>query len=659
MRSTVFSFNKELMKQMNRSAGWVSIVYFIVLIFALPLHLFSISTSEREDFWPVEFLYNYNFDIQFLTILAAPVVVALFLFRFMQLKQSSDLMHSLPIKREAIFHQFTLTGLIYLIVPVLFIAMIVHIQHLMWNLDKWGTFSVADIYYWAGTTILLNTVIYLGAVLIGMITGISIVHGVLTYIFLLLPVGLYMLFTYNLQYLLFGFSGNYYMNSNIEYYSPLVLTERLSWMKLPVKLIVLYVAIAIVFYVLSLIIYKNRKVEAVSQALVFPILKPIFKFGVIGCTSFLFGMYFGETQGRTNGWLFFGYAIGSIIGFLAAEMVLQKTWRVFSNVKSFFYYALGLVVVIVALQMDVLGFEEKVPELSEIEKVHLSKSPYMYTNPEGDKPFSLEEKENLQFVRDLHQEIVLNKKQELSQQNKVNETAFFLYELKNGKKLVREYGINEDHYTSYYKVISESKEFKEANHSILHVKAEEINYMMIIPEGPVDSRVIISEKEDVKEALAILKEEVYEETYEETNNHRGMRSEIQFVMNGGHNNKFLSLPSSYQKFEQWLEKKGLLDDVKIVEDEIDYAVVVNQDELSEEQIHDLTRYGKNVLEEIQESTETLKITDPAKVIQALDESVSDPYGHFVLAVYLKGQDTPYIRSIDYSNAPEEIMNFFK
>ena len=54
-----------------------------------------------------------------------------------------------------------------------------------------------------------------------MMTGISAVQGVLTYIFLLFPAGITFLLLMNLNELLFGFPGRYYLNSNIEKLSPL------------------------------------------------------------------------------------------------------------------------------------------------------------------------------------------------------------------------------------------------------------------------------------------------------------------------------------------------------------------------------------------------------------------------------------------------------
>ena len=57
-----------------------------------------------------------------------------------------------------------------------------------------------------GTIFIVELLIFSGAVFIGMITGLSALQAILTYIFLLLPVGLLVLFVMIFQYWLFGFS---------------------------------------------------------------------------------------------------------------------------------------------------------------------------------------------------------------------------------------------------------------------------------------------------------------------------------------------------------------------------------------------------------------------------------------------------------------------
>jgi ABC-2 type transport system permease protein len=196
-------------------------------------------------------------------------------------------------------------------------------------------------------------------------------------------------------------------------------------------------------YCLSLYLYKRRKIESSTEAIAFPKLRSIFKYGVTACTMLFGGMYFGEVQNNSIGWIVFGYVIGAILGYLAAEMVLQKSWRVFGRVKGLAIY--GAVVAILITVVQMLGiYENNVPEQDEVKSVILADTPHIYPGHENYgynyTPSPIEGENNIEAVRKLHEQIVSDKKiDQFAGGEESIETAFFLYELKNGDKVVRQY----------------------------------------------------------------------------------------------------------------------------------------------------------------------------------------------------------------------------
>ena len=70
-------------------------------------------------------------------------------------------------------------------------------------------------------------------------------------------------------------------------------------------------------------------------------------------------------------------------------------------------------------------------------------------------PSPLKEQENIEQVRKLHEQIVTDKEERL-QEDYVKQ-PFFLYELTNGKQVVRQYQVNKVQYEKYYKTIYESR----------------------------------------------------------------------------------------------------------------------------------------------------------------------------------------------------------
>ncbi|MBT2728027.1 hypothetical protein J7E63_13875 [Bacillus sp. ISL-75] len=106
-----------------------------------------------------------------------PILLAVFIFRFLQVKQSADLIHSLPLKREKIFHHYAITGIVFLIVPVVIISILLLVIHA--TLDLNVIFGANDVFYWAGITILVNLLLYTVGIFIAMMTGISAVQPAL------------------------------------------------------------------------------------------------------------------------------------------------------------------------------------------------------------------------------------------------------------------------------------------------------------------------------------------------------------------------------------------------------------------------------------------------------------------------------------------------
>ena len=105
--------------QVGRSVGWISVIYFLGLLFAVPIRIIMTYTDQNfRDLTAVESLFRFDFGLQLILYVSVPVLLAVFLYRFLHVKQAADLMHSMPIKREKIYHFYTLTGLVYLIIPV-------------------------------------------------------------------------------------------------------------------------------------------------------------------------------------------------------------------------------------------------------------------------------------------------------------------------------------------------------------------------------------------------------------------------------------------------------------------------------------------------------------------------------------------------------------
>jgi ABC-2 type transport system permease protein len=651
MQSKTLLFNKEMVLQVGRNIGWISVIYFLALFFAIPLRIMMLySDGNYRDFMPVERLFDFNFAIQFIMYITVPVVMAIFLYRFLHVKQAADLIHSLPLKRQDIFHFYTLTGFLFLTIPVILISMVTAIIHSAYDLNLY--FQLQDIFRWTGTVVIFNAVFYLSGVFIAMVTGISVVQGVLTYIMLLFPAGFTLLIIYNLGLMLYGFPSDYYQIRNMEYLSPISHLTILEGRSISVKAVLIYIVFVLVSYVLSLFIYKKRKIEAASEAIAFNSLKVVFKYGVAFCMMLLGGMYFDAMQNKFA-WLIFGYTAGGIIGYFAAEMVLQKSWRVFGKLKGLGYFAIAMAFLILITQAFA-PYEKKVPALDEIKSVTYSNQVYMYPDDRL-APKPLFQQENIEAVRKFHESIIKNEKtNELRMESQ--EFALFVYELKNGDKLVRQYTIDRFDYEPQMREIYGSIEYKHAHQPIFKVNTDNITSIRI-NKHITDSPLTITDEEKINQAIAILKKEIEQEPFSIDFYPIGNRSSIE-IMSGINDYDHIELKHSYKSFLAWLGENDMLKEAIVTPDDIEYIVVTN-DSVEQEQFKEYPE--EEIINRIMNDKNALKLSEHDQLLSAIENA---GYGWFneapytAIFVYKAGKHKE-IRTFSDKDVPAFIKEYFK
>ncbi|MGG4166713.1 DUF6449 domain-containing protein [Rossellomorea vietnamensis] len=570
MPSKTSWINKEIIVQSLRNVGWVGIVYFIGLLFSLPVDIIG-QLSKDNQTYPIaiyENLFKMQYPIQMGLLLIIPVILSLFLFRYLHVKQAGDFMHSLPITRRKLFFHFTGTGFGILIIPVVLNTVILLSLNSFTDLQQY--IGVQDIFVWCGITILMSVLLFTASTFVAMITGLTAVQGALTYILLLLPAGMFMLVCYSLKNLLFGFPEDYFFNVQIEKYSPLIKTVYLENDLLSGTDVLLFILITLVFYGFSYVLYKMRKVEAASQAIVYPFLRPLFKYGVSFCFMLLGGMYFNGIY-QSPGWTIFGYFFGSLIGYYIGEMVLQKHWRVFRQWKGYAGFATLIVILGFIIHFDLFQYEEKVPELADIEKVHVSQSYYSLTdNPENliKDPF-MTDPEAIEAVRNLHEAIV-DHQDSKNRADEKNEQIFLYYKMKDGSKVVRNYQINIEDVRSQYASLYEMKNYKEKTDQLYGVDSDVVDKLTIYNEMGNKPAITIADPEDIKEAIDILKEETYDDSFE--NRDKINLYNVEFLLSKDHWAN-TGVKKNDKKFIAWLQDKGYLKDLKMTASDIEWMYV--------------------------------------------------------------------------------------
>jgi len=202
--------------------------------------------------------------------------------------------------------------------------------------------------------------------------------------------------------------------------------------------LIAYAAAAVVIAVIAYFIYRKRRMETASDVVAVRGLKPVFKYCLtFGCSivigSGLYSIVFSGMDSVnpaivTAACILFGGAIG----YFAAEMLMQKSFRVFRAWKGFAVFCAVIVLTVAACETDLFGYERYVPDYSQIESVEIMSR--------GENA-SLNWEENIKDVMALHENIISNKKE--YETETIDEQCYLTiaYQLKNGKLVDREYYI--------------------------------------------------------------------------------------------------------------------------------------------------------------------------------------------------------------------------
>jgi len=653
MPSKMSLYNKEILLQIGRNAGWISIIYFLGLLFMLPIKILMIYSDERTmSNYQKGHLFQFDFTFQIGLMVIVTVILAVFIFRFLHVKQAVDMIHSLPLKRSRIFHTHAITGVGFFILPVFVIALILMLFHAI--LDVGSLYAIKDVWYWTGTTIVINLILYTASVFIAMMTGISIIQVVLSYIFLFFPAGFAMLLFYNLKYLLYGFPSDYFLNQQLERLSPITYASVLDGKVFQWKDAAVYLILTLILYGLAVFFYKKRNLEAATEAIAFPKLRSVFQYGVTFCMMLLGGSYFREISFNNGGWTIFGYIIGAAVGYFLAAMVLRKTWRVFSRVKG-----LGVYLVIIAIfgfGIHTLGFyENRIPNEADIKGALLTDQFYSYQQVDSEHldaftPKPLKEKENIEAVLKLHKQILADRNITKDKKYKPATNFYIRYELKNGRKVMREYNVDQRLYDDFFKPIYESPEYKRSTAEIFKVKESKIKSINITANGPVGRAVTLADPKEIKAAVEALKKDVLAETYEDSIYYNGRGSMIDIYIS---KDQFvhLDMKPSYSHIAKWLKEKNLLERVTVAPEDVDYVLVAKGDFSKIDDPDELKRM-------LEKQRGTLKVTDEGQIEQLLNKGGTDSSMKYTAVVCYKAMNIQEELYFDEEHAPGFVKNHF-
>ncbi|QXM05666.1 hypothetical protein [Crassaminicella indica] len=578
-------FNQTLIKEDLKRFWGMGLLYFLLLLFAGPLYIFIVNIEHPDRvYYTIENFINIQHNgLEIICTIAIPIILGVLIFRYLQLKNSSGMLHALPFTRNILLNSHILSGIIILLIPVLlnFIIMLITYSNLCKNINT--TIAISDIYHWFFITLLLNYTTFFITIFTGMISGVSFIQGILSLIFLFLPLGFTGLFMLFLDKLLFGFVPNYFILENFAV-NIMPITHIFDHSEISHLLMLWYIILLVGLFFASKVLYHKRNLENATDTIVFNILKPLFKYSVTFCTMILGGLYFSKITNNTQSWLYFGFFIGALFGYIIAEMILQKSIWIFHRLFGFVPFIIIMILLIGAIELDLTGYEKRLPDIKNIEGAYFDH----HTNTFKEDDHLFHEKENLINIQNFHQMIINNQKtieNSIKTRDERTTSVAIGYKYKNGNTLIREYSIPYamKYKNPYIKKIYESKEYKIINNKIFSTDVNNIDCIYIEAYN-VDRQITIFNQNEIKEFVDILKEDIINQTYEEMNSNQAKWAEIRIVYpknleKASYKQKddfktiYLDLKKSYNGLEKWLKQKGYYKNVRILPKDIEYAVV--------------------------------------------------------------------------------------
>jgi ABC-2 type transport system permease protein len=272
--------------------------------------------------------------------------------------------------------------------------------------------------------------------------------------------------------------------------------------------------------------------------------------------------------------------LGAILGYIAVEMVIRKTWqivRIRALLELVTYGAvLGLAMYIPTSSW--IGYEERIPTAHSVEQVYAGQYLYLDGGATQKNLYFSQDKAFIAAVLNLQRELVrVHSAGKTSGSNKEPQQMISIaYRLDDGTIMTRSYTFPEQPFRAALAKVMMSEPYKTVSYSLdkLNGKAETIS---IQSADDNERRVVLTDPEDIREFEAILKEEVLGMSY----------SEMQAGSYALGNIDIVNKPSSvlveepdwarsvsfnwrisFHKLNAWLERKGYADKVIVTSKDI-------------------------------------------------------------------------------------------
>ncbi len=353
------------------------------------------------------------------TTVCFSILAAMAVFSYLYNNRSVAFFHALPLRREDLFLTNYLSGLSFLVLPVVGVFLLAIPAELVV-----GVLDLRGLLVWLLSQVLLTLFFFSFAVFCAMFTGhilaLPVFYGILNG----LAVGLLVLINEALSAFVYGYVNVGRLEDLCLWLSPPArlaqdlcvdhvwdtenILTRIQFRGMGTALI--YALAGLCLAGVALWLYRRRHLEGAGDVVTVSWSKPIFKYGVGVCAALSIGQllyqFFAYALPK-GGWTLLCFLlVWGAAGYFVAEMLLQKRFWVFrGSWKGCVALCLVLTALIGVMELDLTGFERRTPDPDRVVSVEVAPASTA-PHDSGNGTIFTTDPDLIRAVVDFHQAVV-------------------------------------------------------------------------------------------------------------------------------------------------------------------------------------------------------------------------------------------------------------
>ncbi len=439
MKSKTSFFEPGVCRSLLRRSWPLWAGYAMLLLFLLPVSLARMPVwYENAKTSYLDHMTLSGTNALVLISFGMGILTAMVMFSYLYDSRSCGVMSSLPTRRESMFLTVWLTGIVPMLLADLLAALVSAALYLGRGL------SLLALLKWLTVAVGTNLAFYGGAVFCAMLTGSLLILPVVYVLLNLAAIVAESCLRQILDVLVYGLDSQ--RGLSLLWLSPAAkllnslnvgTQDGIVWELYGLEWIVIYALAGLILSALALLLYQKRRMEAASDTVAIPVLKPLFRYCMSLGTALVFAavvysiLLGGSFHGRTAAWLILALLLlGAALGWFAAEMLIRRTVRVFPGKwKGLLAVCAALALFVCAAEYDLTGFESRIPAPEELQSVTVRTG--------GDH--TLTQADSIEKAVALHRSLVEHKTEHEPDIHYYGDRLDLEYELKDGTIMRRSY----------------------------------------------------------------------------------------------------------------------------------------------------------------------------------------------------------------------------